>query len=146
MSIFKNAEFKLLKGCVFFFFYSQKQPVLYCFPNVFFLSPAAALMHKFNAHAATDITGFGIIGHARNLAQQQKNDVAFVIHNLPIISKMAAISKAGGNLFGLLHGTSSETSGESHEHNWEPIMIVITLKLHWNLKCLNIICFGFLHK
>uniref|UniRef100_A0A672N7V7 selenide, water dikinase n=1 Tax=Sinocyclocheilus grahami TaxID=75366 RepID=A0A672N7V7_SINGR len=72
---------------------------------------AAALMHKFNAHAATDITGFGIIGHARNLAQQQKNNVAFVIHNLPIISKMAAISKAGGNLFGLLQGTSSETSG-----------------------------------
>lgn len=76
-------------------------------------------MHKFNAHAATDITGFGIIGHARNLAQQQRNDVAFVIHNLPIISKMAAISKAGGNLFGLLQGTSSETSGESHssQHN-----------------------------
>uniref|UniRef100_A0A3B1J286 selenide, water dikinase n=1 Tax=Astyanax mexicanus TaxID=7994 RepID=A0A3B1J286_ASTMX len=72
---------------------------------------AAALMHKFNAHAATDITGFGIIGHARNLAKQQRNDVAFVIHNLPIIAKMAAISKAGGNLFGLLQGTSSETSG-----------------------------------
>lgn len=72
---------------------------------------AAALMHKFNAHAATDITGFGILGHARNLAQQQRNEVAFVIHNLPIIAKMAAISKAGGNLFGLLQGTSSETSG-----------------------------------
>lgn len=81
---------------------------------LFFPSPAAALMHKFNAHAATDITGFGIIGHARNLAKQQRNDVAFVIHNLPIISKMAAISKAGGNLFGLLQGTSSETSGEIH--------------------------------
>ncbi|KAL6482784.1 hypothetical protein MHYP_G00076560 [Metynnis hypsauchen] len=72
---------------------------------------AAALMHKFNAHAATDVTGFGILGHAQNLAKQQRNDVAFVIHNLPIIAKMAAISKAGGNLFGLLHGTSSETSG-----------------------------------
>ncbi len=132
--------------CFFFSFIAQNNQ----FYIVFFLSPAAALMHKFNAHAATDITGFGIIGHARNLAQQQKNDVAFVIHNLPIISKMAAISKAGGNLFGLLQGTSSETSGESHssvhEHNWEPIMIVITLKLHWNLKCLNIIRFGFLHK
>uniref|UniRef100_A0A3B4C8T7 selenide, water dikinase n=1 Tax=Pygocentrus nattereri TaxID=42514 RepID=A0A3B4C8T7_PYGNA len=72
---------------------------------------AAALMHKFNAHAATDVTGFGILGHAQNLAKQQRNDVAFVIHNLPIIAKMAAISKAGGNLFGLLQGTSSETSG-----------------------------------
>uniref|UniRef100_A0AAY4B593 selenide, water dikinase n=2 Tax=Denticeps clupeoides TaxID=299321 RepID=A0AAY4B593_9TELE len=72
---------------------------------------AAALMHKFNAHAATDITGFGILGHAQNLAKQQRNDVAFVIHNLPIIAKMAAISKACGNMFGLLQGTSSETSG-----------------------------------
>lgn len=72
---------------------------------------AASLMHKFNAHAATDITGFGILGHARNLAQQQRSEVAFVIHNLPILAKMAAVSKACGNLFGLLQGTSSETSG-----------------------------------
>ncbi|KPP75076.1 selenide, water dikinase 2-like [Scleropages formosus] len=72
---------------------------------------AAALMHTFNAHAATDITGFGILGHARNLARQQRSDVAFVIHNLPIIAKMTAISKACGNRFGLLQGTSSETSG-----------------------------------
>ncbi|KAJ8400885.1 hypothetical protein AAFF_G00392390 [Aldrovandia affinis] len=72
---------------------------------------AAALMHTFNAHAATDITGFGILGHARNLALQQRSDVAFVIHNLPILAKMTAVSKACGNLFGLLQGTSSETSG-----------------------------------
>lgn len=69
-------------------------------------------MHTFNAHAATDITGFGILGHARNLAQQQRSDVAFVIHNLPILAKMTAISKACGSLFGLLQGTSSETSGQ----------------------------------
>lgn len=72
---------------------------------------AAGLMHTFNAHAATDITGFGILGHAQNLAKQQRNEVSFVIHNLPIIAKMAAISKACGNMFGLLHGTSAETSG-----------------------------------
>ncbi|ODM87923.1 Selenide, water dikinase [Orchesella cincta] len=28
---------------------------------------AAILMHKYNAHAATDVTGFGILGHAQNL-------------------------------------------------------------------------------
>lgn len=71
---------------------------------------AAGLMHTFNAHAATDITGFGILGHAQNLAKQQRNEVSFVIHNLPIIAKMAAISKASGR-FGLLQGTSAETSG-----------------------------------
>ncbi|XP_058873113.1 selenide, water dikinase 1-like [Acipenser ruthenus] len=72
---------------------------------------AAGLMHTFNAHAATDITGFGILGHAQNLAQQQRCDVAFVIHNLPIIAKMAAISKACGSMFGLVQGSSAETSG-----------------------------------
>ncbi|KAK2086668.1 Selenide, water dikinase 2 [Saguinus oedipus] len=70
---------------------------------------AAGLMHTFNAHAATDITGFGILGHSQNLAKQQRNEVSFVIHNLPIIAKMAAVSKASGR-FGLLRGTSAETS------------------------------------
>lgn len=69
-------------------------------------------MHKYQAHAATDVTGFGLLGHANNLAEQQKNEVAFVIHNLPIIAKMSAISKACGNLFNLLQGRSAETSGK----------------------------------
>jgi len=72
---------------------------------------AARLMHKYNAHGATDITGFGLVGHANNLARIQKNEVGFVIHNLPIIAKMAAVSKACGNMFGLLQGHSAETSG-----------------------------------
>lgn len=50
-------------------------------------------MHKYSAHAATDVTGFGILGHAQNLAKNQKNPVAFVIHNLPIIAKMATVAK-----------------------------------------------------
>lgn len=71
-------------------------------------------MHTFNAHAATDITGFGILGHAQNLAKQQRSEVSFVIHNLPIIAKMAAISKACGNHSRLLQGTSPETSGKNN--------------------------------
>lgn len=72
---------------------------------------AARLMHKYNAHGATDVTGFGLLGHAQNLARVQKNEVGFVIHNLPIIAKMAAVSKACGNMFGLIQGHSAETSG-----------------------------------
>jgi len=71
----------------------------------------ARLMHKHHAHAGTDVTGFGLIGHARNLAKEQKNDVTFVIHDLPIIAKMAAIANALGAGFGLMKGTSAETSG-----------------------------------
>ncbi|XP_066284979.1 inactive selenide, water dikinase-like protein [Branchiostoma lanceolatum] len=72
---------------------------------------AAKLMHKYNAHGATDITGFGLLGHAKNLVQHQKNEVSFTIHNLPIIAKMAAVAKACGNMFQLLQGYSAETSG-----------------------------------
>ncbi|UJR36226.1 hypothetical protein I4U23_028958 [Adineta vaga] len=71
----------------------------------------ASLMHKYGAHACTDVTGFGLLGHAQNLAKYQKNEVSFVIHSLPIIAHMATISKTCNNAFGLLRGTSAETSG-----------------------------------
>ncbi|GAB0093214.1 PurM-like, C-terminal domain [Sergentomyia squamirostris] len=72
---------------------------------------AARLMHKYNAHGSTDVTGFGLLGHAQTLASHQKNEVSFVIHNLPVIAKMAAVAKACGNMFQLLQGHSAETSG-----------------------------------
>lgn len=70
----------------------------------------ARLMHKYNAHAATDVTGFGLLGHAENLAKYQKCPVDFVIDQLPIIvnvKKMAQI--LGQNK--LLTGKAVETSG-----------------------------------
>jgi len=71
---------------------------------------AARLMHKYEAHAATDVTGFGILGHAQNLARVQKNAVSFVIHNLPIINHVAAVAKACG-MQSIFQGVSPETSG-----------------------------------
>ena len=38
---------------------------------------AARLMHKYKAHAATAIGGFGLLGHAMALARCQKNEVRF---------------------------------------------------------------------
>jgi Selenophosphate synthase len=75
-------------------------------------------MHKYNAHGATDVTGFGLLGHAQTLAKHQKNEVSFVIHNLPVIAKMAAVAKACGNMFQLLQGHSAETSGEWDFISW----------------------------
>merc|ERR1711976_619464 len=37
----------------------------------------ARLIHKYNAHGATDVTGFGLLGHAQALARNQKNEVSF---------------------------------------------------------------------
>jgi len=70
---------------------------------------AAELMHKYKAHAATDVTGFGILGHANNLVRNQKADVDFIIDTLPIIAKMKAVDEIVN--FGLRRGTSAETSG-----------------------------------
>ena len=76
---------------------------------------AAKLMHKHNAHAATDVTGFGILGHSRNLAEFQSADVDFIIHTLPVFAGFAdfcrQLKAQGGRNFKLLEGNSSETSG-----------------------------------
>jgi len=71
----------------------------------------AKLMHKYGAGAATDVTGFGILGHAENLAKNQVKSVTFKIHTLPILANMVKIAKSVGNVFKLLQGFSAETSG-----------------------------------
>lgn len=71
----------------------------------------ARLMHKYGATSATDVTGFGILGHARNLAENQLAQVDFHLHTLPIIRNMVKITKACGISFKLLQGFSAETSG-----------------------------------
>jgi len=72
---------------------------------------SAILMHKYNAHGATDISGLGLLGHAQALARNQQNEVSFVIHNLPVIARMAGVAKACGNMFSLQQGQAAETSG-----------------------------------
>jgi len=70
---------------------------------------AAKLMHKYGAHGATDVTGFGIIGHGQNLAKNQTAAVHFEIHTLPIIRSMKEVDEKVS--FSLMKGLSSETSG-----------------------------------
>jgi len=70
----------------------------------------ARLMTKYNAHGGTDVTGFGILGHATNLAQNQSTPLDIEIHTLPVIKKMVAVADAVG-IFKLRQGYSAETSG-----------------------------------
>jgi len=90
---------------------------------------ASLLMHKYNAHGATDVGGYGLLGHANNLATIQKNEVGFVIHNLPVIAKMAAVSKACGNMFGLLQGHAAETSGNYCQCRFAIMCLCICMSL-----------------
>ena len=65
----------------------------------------AKLMHKYDEHACTDVTGFGILGHAQNLVVTQHKDVDFVVHTLPIIRDMEKLDKKIHD-FKLLEGFS----------------------------------------
>lgn len=70
---------------------------------------AAILMKKYDAHAATDVTGFGLLGHAQNLASNQSLKVSFKIHTIPVIRKMMDINNIVN--YKLKDGLSAETSG-----------------------------------
>lgn len=69
----------------------------------------ARLMHKYGVHGATDVTGFGLIGHARNLAEFQTDSVDLVIDTLPVLKSTALIDSKVS--FRLTEGLSAETSG-----------------------------------
>lgn len=71
----------------------------------------AELMHKFGAHAATDVTGFGLLGHADNLVKFQKESVDFEIDTLPIVKNVLEIAELLGRSAKLMAGKAVETSG-----------------------------------
>lgn len=70
-----------------------------------------SLMVKHHAHAGTDVTGFGILGHAQNLMDNQAEAVGMEIHTLPCIANTAKVEQSGVMDFRLLKGFSAETSG-----------------------------------
>jgi selenide,water dikinase len=68
------------------------------------------LMVKYSASAATDVTGFGILGHAQNLIENQKAEVGMELHTLPMIAGTKAVNDQVFD-FRLTVGYSAETSG-----------------------------------
>jgi selenide,water dikinase len=68
-------------------------------------------MVKHHAHAGTDVTGFGILGHAQNLMDNQAAEVGMEIHTLPCIANTSKVEQSGVLDFRLLKGYSAETSG-----------------------------------
>jgi len=73
---------------------------------------SAKLMHKYKAHAATDVTGFGILGHLRNLAKHQdRKDLEFKLHTLPLLKGVRKVVEKLGMFKSLFEGFAAETSG-----------------------------------
>ncbi|KAG5465126.1 hypothetical protein LSCM4_00578 [Leishmania orientalis] len=76
----------------------------------------ARLMRKHGAHGATDVTGFGILGHANNFGAAQDvgdmpRSLCLVLERLPMFKTAVAASKRMNDKYRLLEGYSAETSG-----------------------------------
>lgn len=71
---------------------------------------SATLLRRYKSHGATDITGFGILGHAKNLAEAQVAEVDLIIDSLPIIQGCEK-KVSGMHDFQVTKGYSAETSG-----------------------------------
>jgi selenide, water dikinase len=69
--------------------------------------PVAEAMQKVPVHAATDVTGFGLKGHAANMATLGKVDI-FIDH-LPVIRGTPALAELLG--YPLFTGEAKETAG-----------------------------------
>ncbi len=69
--------------------------------------PVAEAMQKVPVHAATDVTGFGLKGHAANMAMLGKVDI--VIDNLWVIRGTPVLTDIFG--YPLLTGEAKETAG-----------------------------------
>lgn len=73
---------------------------------------AAVLMHKYGAKAATDVTGFGLLGHLDNLARHtDMKGLLFEIDRFPVIQGLLDADEAMGGAFKLKKGLAAETSG-----------------------------------
>ena len=68
---------------------------------------AAEAMIEAEVNAATDVTGFGILGQATTMAK--RSNINIMLHTLPVIEGAIELSKEFG--YGLEEGVSAETSG-----------------------------------
>jgi selenide,water dikinase len=56
---------------------------------------AAELMSQFNAHACTDITGFGLLGHLKAMAAASKVDIELLWEDIPLLPGVLECVAAG---------------------------------------------------
>jgi selenide,water dikinase len=69
--------------------------------------PAAEVMQEVKVHAATDITGFGLKGHAENMAKLGRVNIVF--DSLAVIRGTPQLADLMG--YALLKGEAAETAG-----------------------------------
>jgi selenide,water dikinase len=78
---------------------------------------AAELMLKYEVHACTDVTGFGLLGHLREMSMASKCDVNILFDDVPFIREAKALATAGvipGGTFNNLDCVMNEVDFGKH--------------------------------
>lgn len=58
-------------------------------------APAAAAMPRFGVRAATDVTGYGLLGHALNLMEASGTTARFFLSRIPVLDGARALAGKG---------------------------------------------------
>src|SRR5690606_20850856 len=56
---------------------------------------AAETMEPFNVHACTDVTGFGLLGHASEMAKGSKTGIRILKNEVPILDRVRELAEQG---------------------------------------------------
>ena len=76
--------------------WASQEAIEECFRQLATLNRLAAeTLRAFNVHAATDITGFGLAGHALEIAQGSKVTIEIETQNLPWLPEAADMYERG---------------------------------------------------
>lgn len=56
---------------------------------------ASEVMSLFDVHAATDVTGFGLLGHATEMAKASKVSIQITANDVPVLPRTKELAEAG---------------------------------------------------
>ncbi len=56
---------------------------------------ASEIMQSYSVHACTDVTGFGLLGHATEMAQESKQEIMLHYNDIPILPRVRKLAEAG---------------------------------------------------
>ncbi len=56
---------------------------------------AAEVMEPFNVHACTDVTGFGLLGHASEMAKGSKTGITIFKEQVPVLPRVKELAEQG---------------------------------------------------
>ncbi|MFP7170868.1 selenide, water dikinase SelD [Terribacillus halophilus] len=56
---------------------------------------ASETMQRYTVHACTDVTGFGLLGHATEMARESGQEIVLSFNDIPVLPRVRALAEAG---------------------------------------------------